>query len=156
MLAPRRNSWPEISNGSDQHADDRARRRFDRARAIGGSDQHHELVAAEARHQSSGADRATQPIGRGAQQLIADRVAERVVDLLELVEVDEQQRRVDVVGLGGEDRRGALAELDAVGQSGQRVEAREFVDAGLRELALRSRRRTARRRRRSPSAAWSG
>ena len=53
-------------------------------------DQHRELVAAEAgRHRVAGQGLA-ESLGHPDQQLVADRVAEAVVDGLEVVEVDEQ------------------------------------------------------------------
>ena len=48
-----------------------------------------ELVAAEARDDVGRAHQPAQAIGHGAQEHVAARMAERVVDLLELVEVDE-------------------------------------------------------------------
>src|SRR3712207_7559476 len=52
-----------------------------------------------------------------SQQLVAVVVAERVVDLAEAVEVDEQQRGVAVV----DDLAEALEQRGAVRQAGQRV-----------------------------------
>ncbi len=51
----------------------------------------HELVAAESRHRIAFAQAFEQPSRGLAQQLVADGVAEAVVDLLELVEVDDHQ-----------------------------------------------------------------
>ena len=55
--------------------------------------EHDEFVAAEARDEILRPQHVAQPVGDRAQQLVAAGMAERVVDLLELVEVDEQQRR---------------------------------------------------------------
>ena len=63
-------------------------------------------------------------------------MAEGVVDLLELVEVDEEHRNVAVVGLVGEDSGRPLPELHAVRQPRQRIEPRELVYPGLGEVAL--------------------
>jgi WD40 repeat protein len=52
-----------------------------------------ELVAAKPRHEVLRPQHLAQTVGDRAQQLVAAGMAERVVDLLELVEVDEQQRR---------------------------------------------------------------
>ena len=52
--------------------------------------EHHEFVAAEARHEILRAQHFAQAVGDRAQELIAAGMAKRVVDLLELVEVDEQ------------------------------------------------------------------
>ena len=51
-----------------------------------------ELVAAQAGDQIVGRCLPRSRSADRAQQLIADRMAERVVDLLELVEIDEQHR----------------------------------------------------------------
>ena len=74
--------------------------RCSRAGQLGGraavgqpAQQHRELVAAEARQRVAAPQRAAQPVGDLAQQPVAVVVAERVVDLLEAVEVDQQQRR---------------------------------------------------------------
>ena len=66
------------------------------------------------------ADGAHQPGGDAAQQLVADRVAERVVDALEVVEVDEHHG--DLAGGARLERLAhLLAEQRAVGEPGQRV-----------------------------------
>ena len=53
--------------------------------------EHDELVAAQAREQVAAAQPVLQPPGDGEEQLVAGRVAVRVVDGLEAVEVEEQQ-----------------------------------------------------------------
>jgi len=53
--------------------------------------QHGELVPAEARQRVTAAQHPAQPLGDVAQQRVAVVVPERVVDLLEAVEVDQQQ-----------------------------------------------------------------
>ena len=60
---------------------------------VGVLDQHAELVAAQAGDDVAGAHRRAQPRADAAQQLVADVVAERVVELLELVEVDHRAAR---------------------------------------------------------------
>ena len=64
-------------------------------------------------------------------------MAERVVDLLELVEVDEQQRR-QLFGalLDRQKPPDLVAEIDPVGQLGQFVIARQMTDPGFRVAAL--------------------
>ena len=54
--------------------------------------QHRELVAAETGDHIAGAGGFLQPAGDLDQHLVADQVSEVIVDLLEPVEVDEQQR----------------------------------------------------------------
>ena len=91
--------------------------------------EHHELVAAEARHEILRPQHVAQAIGDRAQELVAAGMAERIVDLLELVEVDEQQRR-ELVGLARrrEEMLDLVAEIDAVGQCGQFVITRKMAD----------------------------
>ena len=63
---------------------------------------------------------------------------ERVVDLLELVEVDEVNRAHAVGPALGERLVHAAAQDGAVGQAGERVEPRELIDSRLRRLAFRA------------------
>ena len=95
--------------------------------------EHHELVAAEPRHEILGPQHLAQPVGDRAQQLVAAGMAERVVDLLELVEVDEQQRR-QLLGavLDRQQPPDLVAEIDPVGQRRQFVVARQMTDPGFR------------------------
>jgi hypothetical protein len=51
-----------------------------------------EFIAAEARHHVSVAHAVFQPLAHRAQQLVARRVAERVVDVLEMIEVQVEDR----------------------------------------------------------------
>ena len=84
--------------------------------------QHGELVAAQAGEQVAAADDRAQAARDLDQQLVAVVVAERVVDLLEAVEVDQQERGRVALTLGGADRLlAALVQERAVGQAGQRV-----------------------------------
>ena len=53
-------------------------------------DDDHELVAAQARQQVGLAQRLRQRGGHALQQLVADTMAQRVVDVLEPVQIDEQ------------------------------------------------------------------
>ncbi|CAN5918119.1 hypothetical protein BH23ACT10_BH23ACT10_01790 [soil metagenome] len=57
---------------------------------VGPGHQDRELVTAQPRDGVALADSLLQPLGDAGQQLVADAVAERVVDLLEPVEVNEQ------------------------------------------------------------------
>ena len=60
--------------------------------------------------------------GDGLQELVADRVTEGVVDVLEAVEIDEQggHRHIGAAG-PGQHLFGAVEDQCAVGQTGQRV-----------------------------------
>ena len=59
-----------------------------------------EFVAAQPGHEVMGRHRVQQPLRHPLQQGVADVVAEGVVDRLEIVEVDEQQRQRPGVGPG--------------------------------------------------------
>jgi hypothetical protein len=100
--------------------------------------QHHrEFVAAQARHHVVVA-RAGFQARRGLhQQLVADAVAEHVVDVLEAVQVDEHHGRAVPVAAGPGDRVfQAAAQLAAVRQVGQRVVLGQVGQAVARLLAL--------------------
>ena len=77
-----------------------------------------ELVAAEAGHDVGRTQHAAQPLGDAAEQAIAGAVAERVVDDLEVVEVDEQHGDAPA---GAQRAAEALHEQLAIGQAGERV-----------------------------------
>jgi hypothetical protein len=88
-----------------------------------------ELVAAEARDDVVGAQHAAQPLGDGAQEPVARAMAERIVDDLEVVEVDEEHRHLPAAA--HQRAVEALQEELAVGQ------ARQMIVVGLpRQLAL--------------------
>ncbi len=79
---------------------------------------HHELVAAQARDRVRFAHGSRQPLRDRLQELVARVVAERVVDALEVVEVEEQASDVRAVALRlREDLLQPLVEQRAVGQS---------------------------------------
>ena len=84
--------------------------------------EHRELVAAEARQRVAAAHHLAQADGDLLEQAVARVVPERVVDLLEAVEVDQQQRGRLAAALGGRQRvRHAVVEQRAVGQVGEVV-----------------------------------
>jgi hypothetical protein len=91
--------------------------------------EHRELVAAEAGHQVPFADRALEPLADLHEQAVTRVVAERVVDQLEVVEVEEQHG--ERLLAAGEVRGDLLQQLSAVGQAGQSV-----VQGPVRQLAL--------------------
>ena len=125
--------------GRGQRVEDLAgdRRGVGGARHLG--EQHHELVAAVAAHRVRLAHHRRQAFGGQAQHLVADGVAEGVVDLLEAVEVEEQQPDPRRAALRPDDRAlqpvehqhpgGGAGELVVLGRAGQLVEA---ADRGLR------------------------
>ena len=91
-----------------------------------------EFVAAEPGDDVVGAQRAREPLGDAADQLVADRMAERVVDILEVIEVDIEDRgRRASASHFGDRHLEPFAEEDAVGQPAQRVVQREMAQPGL-------------------------
>jgi hypothetical protein len=89
-------------------------------RALDARQQDGELVTAEPRDGVGAAHRAAQPFGHRLQHHVAVGVAERVVDLLEPVEVDEHEG--DAAGCRTVERRiGPLPQQRPVGQAGERV-----------------------------------
>ena len=110
-LAPRKTSWPSVSDRLPQHLGD----------ALGEActpgpvgvlvlADDHELVAAEAGHRVVAADDAPEPFGHRDEERVADGVAPAVVDELEPVEVDEQH---------GHRRRGPGTAAAAPGRAGR-------------------------------------
>ena len=108
------------------------------ALAVDVADHQRELVAADARDQIGRAEPLAQHLGDRLEHRVAGRVAVRVVDLLEVVEVEHDDRaRVAVADGAGERLDEARLEAAAVEQRGQQVvvgderEARrEVVDVG--------------------------
>ncbi len=95
-----------------------------------------ELIAAETRDDIGVAHAALQPAGHGFEQLVAALVAQRVVDALELVEVEKQHRKLLAAADPLERMIQLLAEKHAVGQTGQRVVMRKPRDPRLGLFAL--------------------
>ena len=89
-----------------------------------------ELVAAEPGQEIGLARQCRRGAADGLQHLVADGVAERVVDRLEVVEIDAEHRDL----LAASMRASSTCPISsrkahAVGQIGQRVVAREVADA---------------------------
>ena len=75
-------------------------------------EQHRELVAAEAEHTVEGSHRCQQHLGQSGQHAVAFEVAVRVVDALEVIDVEQSERSLDAVALPRVQRfeeRGAVA-----------------------------------------------
>ena len=100
-------------------------------------EQHRELVAAEPGDRVGRPRALHQPLRGGLQQPVADVVAERVVHVLEVVEVDHQDRQ-PVLGAPRERDRmlDAVAEQAPVREQRQRVVERELAELVLERLAL--------------------
>nr|GEU28653.1 hypothetical protein [Tanacetum cinerariifolium] len=108
-------------------------------RRVGAADigqHHHELVAAMAADGIDAAHAAHQPLRRLAQQQVAHVVAQRVVDVLETVEVDEQHGHHAVVTARRRQRLvQPIEQQHAVGQVGQHVVLGQVAGAGLEPAA---------------------
>ena len=85
---------------------------------VGTSDHHRELVAAEAGNRVAGPQQPQQSLADDLQHDVAGRMAEAVVDQLEVVEIEAQHRHGHVIGEGALD---LIAEQCAVAQAGQPV-----------------------------------
>jgi len=99
--------------------------------------QHHELVAAQPGHGVARAQLLCEALGHLHQQRIAHGVPARVVDLLEVVEVDIEHRP-HLGGIEGAVQGvfHAVEQHAPVGQAGEAVEVRQLVRARLGLLAL--------------------
>ena len=99
--------------------------------------QDHELVPAEPRNQRMGRHLEFELLRGDAQDLVADRVAVDVVDVLEAVEVDPDHRATPAGGTRFFDRFGqARTHQLAVRQRGEWIVVCEKRDARLRVLAF--------------------
>ena len=120
------------------HGGEHALGDLDRLRALADAlEQDPELVAAEAGRGVAGAQAAAQALGDLDEQLVAGGVAERVVDRLEVVEVEHADG--DEVALAGGAVQGvldAVVEERAVRQLGERVVEGAVAQLGLGGLAL--------------------
>ncbi len=91
--------------------------------SIGRVEQHGELVAAEARRCVRRAHRPLDTTTDLGEHVVADRVAERVVDRLEVVEIDEQHRSRTVAA--------CHHRFDPLGEEGTVRQSGEYVVEGL-------------------------
>jgi hypothetical protein len=86
---------------------------------VGARQQQVELVAAGAGQRLAEPLQLPQPVGHRDQQLVAEGVAEAVVDVLEAVEVEQPQRAPALVAGRGQDE--PFLEQPPVGKAGQGV-----------------------------------
>ncbi len=139
MLAEIRTSRPSTMNGPLDLGGDLLRQGGGAPEIRGVLQQQRELVAAQARDGVLGAQAPGQAMADLHQEPVADLLAERVVQDLEAVEVEEEDRQVAAAALGpGQGVGEAIHEEGAVGQPGQGIAegladelvqpARELVD----------------------------
>ena len=101
-------------------------------------DEQGELVSADPRGDIGLPGHRRQPARERGEQLVSDRVPERVVDILEIVQVDEQDRGDRPVPSGQRQRMpGAVGEQDPVRQFGQRIVEGTVVQFVLQAPLLR-------------------
>ena len=100
-------------------------------------EQDRELVAGQAAGGVARADRVRQAARHLDEEAVAGAVAEGVVDVLEVVEVDQQDRRHRPAAAAPRERVGdAVGEEGAVGEPGQRVVERLVAELGLEVRAF--------------------
>ncbi len=118
-----------------------ARERADHGAVVGRRreilDEQGKFVAGQAAEHGVARQLLVHPLGEDLERAVARGVAEGVVDLLEAVEVEVDQRELAPGAARARDRllQGVL-ELEPVRDLGQRVVAREVTDAPLGALAL--------------------
>ena len=112
-LAPMTIWWPSMMNGARHRLDDALGDRGGVARLVDRPQQQREFVAAEPRQHVGLARRAPQPRRGLLQHLVADGVAERVVDRFEVVEVDAQHRDL-FAALDARPRQSAISSRNCV------------------------------------------
>ena len=84
--------------------------------------QNHELIPALTADRIGNPDAGSQTLGDRLQQLVTDRVPERVVDVFEMIEIEKKQCDLLVMALGQTDRLGqALGQQRAVRQVGEKI-----------------------------------
>ncbi len=95
-----------------------------------------EFVAAQTGNRIGLSGAAAQTVGDQFQQFVPDRMAERIVDALELIEIEAQDRQTLTAFDAFEFMFQPFAQQDAVGQIGQRVMARHVGNSPFRALPL--------------------
>ena len=89
-----------------------------------------EFIAAQPGDDPGGSDLGLQPLGDGTQNKVAAGMAKQVVDLLEAIEADHQQRNLAGFGFRHRNHRAQTGLQGAsVGETGQRIVFRQISDA---------------------------
>ncbi len=101
-------------------------------------DQQDELVAADAREHVGLANERGDALRDLDEQRVADGVTVVVVDVLEIVEIDECQRKALAVALGSQDVPDVLLDHGAVGEAGQVIGIGPAREIGFELFAFRN------------------
>ena len=118
--------------GRAQRPDHAARDLVQRAMVRRRGGDHGELIATQARNKIVAAHDMRKPQCHIADELVTDRMAERIVDVLEVIEVDVKHRhRCAAASDVGDHRLQPLAEEIPVRQAAQRVVQREIAQPVL-------------------------
>ena len=118
--------------GRAERGDDTRAERLQRGLVVSGRGDDRKLVASQPRHQVVGAQRLGEALRHAADQLVADRVPERVVDILEVIEIDIEYRgRRGALLHALDDRLQPFAEENAVRQPAKRIVEGEMPQPGL-------------------------
>ena len=124
--------WPADQVGRADRGNDASGDRLQRIGIRRASGDDGEFVAAEPRHQVVAAHNAAQTLRHVEDELVADVMAERIVDVLEVVEIDVEHRGGEPAAAHIIDRLlEALAEKYAVGQAADRI-----VQGQMAQLSL--------------------
>ena len=127
-VPPARHDVPVLPDRVDQRGRDRLR-----ALEIGVGEDRRELVTADARQDVVRAQGRAQRVTDAHDQLVARRMAEGVVDVLEAVEVEHHQRRLPPLQAEALE---LLLEAPTVDQAGARVVVGQVLQTLLEALAL--------------------
>ncbi len=137
MLPVTNSSWPSTSNGEDSTLSSFWAQRRDLLQVAHRTHHHRVFVSAQPRHHIALAQAAAEAARDLLQQRVADLVAERVIDVLEAVEIDEQRCHLLAGACRLCDRHGqVLGEQVAVRQRGELIVVGEEVQHLLVALAL--------------------
>ena len=125
----------EIERRADD-LDDAGRQRARIGRLVDAALQDGEFIAAQARDGVALAQTVAHALGDLPEQLVAERVAERVVDALEAIEIETQDRELLISRQVCKPISRCSRKNSAVGQIGQRVMQRHMRDLRLRHPPL--------------------
>src|SRR5450432_1236150 len=89
------------------------------------------FVATQTRDRVALTDTTAKPFGYDSQELVTERVAQQIVDLLEAIEVDAKQRDAAAIPHPHEDIVDTELQQRAVRKAGHRIVMRHMADAGL-------------------------